>query len=84
MAKMVKGSPKNQRPILIEKTTPPIQKKINRFGPAINDGVVKNPIYCVATLFYSFKHTTCVASLAKKRYALVIEFFDPSNINWAI
>ena len=48
------------------------------------DGVVKNPIYCVAALFYSFKHTTCMASLAKKRYALVIEFFGPSNMNWAI
>jgi hypothetical protein len=48
------------------------------------DGVVKNPIYCVAALFYSFKHTTCMAFLSKKRYALVIEFFDPSNMNWAI
>jgi len=25
-----------------------------------------------------------MASLPKKYYALVIEFFDPSNMNWAI
>ena len=28
--------------------------------------------------------TTCIASLAKKRCALDIEFFDPSNMNRAI
>ena len=45
-------------------------------------GVVKNPNYCVAALFYSFKNTTCMASTRKKMPQLGYRIFWLIEYEW--
>jgi len=51
--------------------------------PSISDGVVKKNASCDFSLAYAY-YMLCMDPRLKNHYALVIEFFDPLAMDWAI